>query len=173
MSLIHLSSTLFLISTTPLSMFHLHHNLQQSWGVCVCWRCKFALLEGFGGVFGSLGGVLKSFGRTLRFWRPFRIWRCTSAWLVLFGGIWKHWICMSAHSNIVSLDLSHWGVFVHIWFIEHLICVGWVHFECLRRHWCKWEPLRAEFCDSRCIGAQLSILGARVCLWECIEANCM
>jgi len=26
----HLSSTLFLISTTPLSMFHLHHNLQHS-----------------------------------------------------------------------------------------------------------------------------------------------
>ena len=25
----HLSTTLFLISITPLSMFHLHHNLQQ------------------------------------------------------------------------------------------------------------------------------------------------
>ncbi len=104
----------------------------------------------FGGFlrrFWSLGGILKSFGGALKFWSPFGVSRCTSAWLVLFGGIWKHWICMCAHSNIVSLELSHWGVFVHIWFIEHLIWVGWVHFECSRRHWCKWEPLRAEFCD--------------------------
>ncbi len=68
----------------------------------------------------------------------------------LIGALWRYleaFGSMCAHSNIVSLDLSHWGVFVHIWFIEHLIWVGWVHFECLRRHWCKWEPLRAEFCD--------------------------
>ena len=30
-----------------------------------------------------------------------------SAGLVLFGGISKHWMCMCAHSSIVSLDLSH------------------------------------------------------------------
>jgi hypothetical protein len=61
-----------------------------------CWRC-----------FWSLGGVLKSFGGALRFWRPFGVWRCTSAGLVLFGGISKHWMCMCAHSSIVSLHLSH------------------------------------------------------------------
>jgi hypothetical protein len=55
----------------------------------------------------SFGGGLKSFGGGLRFWRPFGVWRCTSARLVLFGGIWKHWMCMCAHSNIISLDLSH------------------------------------------------------------------
>jgi hypothetical protein len=26
---------------------------------------------------------------------------------VFFGGISKHWMCMCAHSSIVSLDLSH------------------------------------------------------------------
>ncbi len=68
-----------------------------------CWRCFWSL----GGVLKSFGGGLKSFGGGLRFWRPFGVWRCTSARLVLFGGIWKHWMCMCAHSNIISLDLSH------------------------------------------------------------------
>jgi hypothetical protein len=76
---------------------------ERSWGfVCVggaslhCWRR-----------FWSLGGVLNSFGGALTFWRPFGVWRCTSAGLVFFEDISKHWMCMCAHSSIVSLDLSH------------------------------------------------------------------
>jgi hypothetical protein len=57
--------------------------------------------------FWSLGGVLNSFGGALTFWRPFGVWRCTSAGLVFFEDISKHWMCMCAHSSIVSLDLSH------------------------------------------------------------------
>ncbi len=39
------------------------------WGASLhCWKC-----------FWNLGGAL-------RFWRPFEVWRCTSAGLVLFGG---------------------------------------------------------------------------------------
>ncbi len=68
---------------------------------------QVSVLEGSWRRFWSLGGVLKSFGGALRFWRPSRVWRCTSDGLVLFGGISKHWMCMCAHSNIVSLDLSH------------------------------------------------------------------
>jgi hypothetical protein len=41
----------------------------------VYWRCKFALLEGFGGAFGAL----EDFGGALRFCKPFGAWRCTSS----------------------------------------------------------------------------------------------
>jgi len=63
-----------------------------------------------GGAFGAseeFEELWRSFGGALRFWRPFGVWRCTSAGLVLSGGMWKHWMCMCAHPNIVSFDLSH------------------------------------------------------------------
>jgi hypothetical protein len=42
----HLSSTLFLISTTPLSMFHLHHNLQQKLKVsCITFACPIPIAK--------------------------------------------------------------------------------------------------------------------------------
>jgi hypothetical protein len=80
----------------PIWSFEVHKCLIGALWSLHCWRR-----------FWSLRGVLKSFGGALRFWRPSRVWRCTSAGLVLFGGISKHWMCMCAHSSIVSLDLSH------------------------------------------------------------------
>jgi hypothetical protein len=88
----------------------------------------------FGGFlkrFWSLGEILKSFGGALRFWSPFGVSRCTSAWLVLFGGIWKHWIYMCAHSNIVSLDLSHWDCMcAH----SNIVSLDLSHWDCMCAH---------------------------------------
>jgi hypothetical protein len=55
---------------------------------------------------GFLEALLEPWKSFKELWRPSRVWRCTKAGLVLFGGISKHWMCMCPHSSIVSLDLS-------------------------------------------------------------------
>jgi hypothetical protein len=62
------------------------------------WRVFEALLEPWR----NFEELWRSFEVLEPIW-SFEVHKC----LIHLGGIWKHWICMCAHSNIVSLDLSH------------------------------------------------------------------
>ncbi len=89
-----------------------------SWGFVFVGGGSFHFWRVLGGAFRALEEFWRALGGALRFWRPSRLWRCTSAGLVLFGGISKHWMCMCAFQHCKSWFESL-SVLVHIRFIEH------------------------------------------------------
>jgi hypothetical protein len=87
--------------------------------VCVCWRCKFALVEALLEPWRSFEELWSS----LEVWRPFGVSRCTTPRLVLFGGISKHWMCNPALCKFALVEalLEPWRSFEDleaIWSLE-------------------------------------------------------
>ncbi len=62
---------------------------------------------------GFLEALLEPWRSFEELWRSFEVLEAISSlevhkcWIGVLGGISKHWMCMCAHSSIVSLDLSH------------------------------------------------------------------